>query len=283
MILIADSGSTKCDWMLMDGTSRSLTHTKGFNPFFHSSDFIASELVQNQVLSSAASEIKEVHYYGASCSNDVRIDIVKSALKQVFCNANNITVDHDLKGAAIAACAGYEGIACILGTGSNSCYFDGQHVHEQIPALGYILGDEGSGSYFGKYLLSQLLYNKLPKELAMSFSAKYSLTKDNILFNVYNEPNANVYLASFMEFVSDNISHPYLETMMYNGLNAFAQTHILCFSNYQDVPVNFVGSIAYYFSNTIDKVAQDLGFSVGRIVQKPIDGLADFHGTRKGV
>lgn len=277
MILLADSGSTKCDWMILDGDKRLSTHTKGFNPFFHSTEFIAEELIKNQLLSDSALHIKAVYYYGASCSNDIRIGIVQKALSKVFTNAAIISVDHDLKGAAIAACAGQEGIACILGTGSNSCYFDGKSIHEQIPALGYVLDDEGSGSYFGKYLLSNLLYNQLPQDIADSFRSRFGLTKDNILFNVYNEPNANVYLASFMQFVSDNVAHPFLAQMVHDGLKRFAEIHILCYQNHHSVPVNFVGSIAYYFKPILEKIAVELGFTIGSIIQKPIDGLADFH------
>lgn len=277
MILIADSGSTKCDWMILDNQKRLSTHTMGFNPFFHSTEFIVQELLNNSVLQEARSKVKAIHYYGARCSNDVRIGIVKDALMEVFNNSDNTTVDHDLLGAAIAACAGQEGIACILGTGSNSCYFDGINVYESIPALGYVLGDEGSGSYFGKFLLSNLLYHKLPKDIADSLTSKFELTKDNILYNVYNEPNANVYLASFMRYVSENIEHPYLSEMVYNGLKAFSQTHIQCYENHRHVPVNFVGSIAFHFRPILEQVANDLGFQMGHVIQKPIDGLANFH------
>jgi glucosamine kinase len=279
MILIADSGSTKCDWMLIEGETHIPTHTIGFNPFFHSTEFIANELRKNAILTDSIASISQIHYYGASCSNDARITLVKNALSAVFTRATEIEVKHDLTGAAIAACGGREGIACILGTGSNSCYYNGREVHEEIPALGYILGDEGSGSYFGKFLLSHLLYKKLPADIAEDFSSVFKLTKDSILFNIYNEPNANVYLASFMRFVSERIDHPFLYQMVFDGLKKFAEVHILCYSNYHSIPVNFVGSIAFHFQAILKQVANDLGFQVGNIIKKPIDGLADFHGN----
>jgi glucosamine kinase len=277
MILIADSGSTKCDWMLIDQKTKVPTSTIGFNPFFHTSDFIYEEISKNEVLSRHAQQISHIYYYGASCSSKERCAIVRQGLEKLFTQTKEISIDHDLKGAAIASCGSSEGIACILGTGSNSCYFDGIKVYEEIPALGFILGDEGSGSYFGKLLLSMYLYKQLPDDIHAQFVDKYQISKEDILASIYNKPNVNVYLASFMPFYREHIGHPFMADILYKGLQKFAQTHIQCYSNYESVSVNFIGSIAHYFEPILNVVAKDMGFKIGRIVKKPIDGLYTFH------
>ena len=278
MILVADSGSTKCDWILVteDGTFHE-TNTMGFNPFFHTTELIAQKVRENDLLSSNSKEVIEIYFYGAGCSSADRNEIVAKGLKQVFVNASKVVVDHDLTGAAIATTQGSKGIACILGTGSNSCYFDGIKVEEKIPALGYILGDEGSGSYFGKIMLSDWLYNRMPGELQKNFGEEYNLTKEAIFENVYNKPNANVYLASFMKFASSNKHVPYFKDMMYQGMARFSATHIWCFENFREVPVNFVGSIAYYFSEVLEEVAINHRFTPGKIEKRPVEPLAHYH------
>ena len=277
MILVADSGSTKCDWILINGLEQVPTKTMGFNPFFHSVEIIGQGLMGNSTLLKFRDQIRAVYYYGAGCSSDERNQIVRNALSSFFVNLNELVVDHDLTGAALATSGGEAGIACILGTGSNSCFFDGEKVHEKVPALGYILGDEGSGSFFGKILLSEYLYKRLPSELSEAFELEYSLAKETIFHNVYNQPNPNVYLASFMKFVSGHRSHPFFKKMMFEGLSKFADVHITCYDQYRSVPVHFVGSIAYYFTDILNEVAENVGFTVGTVIKKPIDSLATFH------
>ncbi len=277
MILIADSGSTKCDWMIVSDQSRTIAKTMGFNPFFHSEELVTSKLAENEVLMNHANAIDSIFYYGAGCSSESRNEILRKALASKFPNASVIMVAQDLDGAAYATIGHGSGIACIIGTGSNSCYFDGTVVHDKIPALGYVMGDEGSGSYFGKILLSNFLYERLPSELAKELQQTYDLTREGILSAVYNQPNANVYLASFMRFVSSHKTHPYFHKMIYDGLYHFASIHIACYDNYKETEVHFVGSIAHYFRDELDQVASELGFTIGNIVKKPIDALADYH------
>ncbi|MFT5512469.1 MAG: N-acetylglucosamine kinase-like BadF-type ATPase [Bacteroidia bacterium] len=277
MKLIADSGSTKCDWMIVGDDTSQIAKTIGFNPFFHNQEFIESHLIGNDLLNAHSSEIDEIYYYGAGCSSGERNKILINALTSVFSNAKIIKVSEDLDGAAFAACGHNKGIVCIIGTGSNSCYFDGKDVHSRIPALGYVLGDEGSGSYFGKYMLSHFLYKTMPDYLAKQFQETYNIDKESILFSIYNKPNANVYLASFMKFASANRTEPWIKQMIYIGLSTFAKIHIQSHPEYKNVPVNFVGSIAHYFKDALDLVARDLGFTVGEIVKKPIEALAAFH------
>ncbi|MFT4521796.1 MAG: N-acetylglucosamine kinase-like BadF-type ATPase [Bacteroidia bacterium] len=277
MILVADSGSTKCDWLVINASKQVKTNTVGFNPFFHSAALIFDKISENNVLASFQHEITEVYFYGAGCSSEERNAVVKHALQQFFTNLTTISVNHDLTGAALATCGNSEGIACILGTGSNSCFFDGEKTHEAVPALGYILGDEGSGSYFGKILISKYLYKTLPEDLMVAMDEEFDINKEIIFSKVYNEPNPNVYLASFMKFISNHRDHPFFKDMIYKGLASFINTHVWCYDNFRDVPVHFVGSIAYYFKEVLNEVAKNHRFTTGNIEKRPIEPLARFH------
>jgi glucosamine kinase len=278
MILVADSGSTKCDWILIDSQNKHYeTNSMGFNPFFHSSDLVYTKLMENELFQMKRKEVNAVYFYGAGCSSADRNLIIQKGLERVFENADLILVDHDLKGAALATSQGEAGITCIIGTGSNSCYFDGLEVHEEVPALGYILGDEASGSYFGRIMLSEWLYHRMPQELASDFEKEYQLTKEGIFEATYNLPDPNVYLARFMPFISKHAEHPYFSQMLFNGLERFAIIHVLCYPNYKEVPVNFVGSVAYYFKEILGEVARKHSFTVGKIEKRPVESLAAYH------
>ena len=278
MILVADSGSTKCDWIIIDNSNTHLkTKTMGFNPFFHSTEFILNKIQENETFQDYKSEIKEIYFYGAGCSSRNRKLTLENALSQFFTSAEKIDVDHDLTGAALATTPFSPGIACILGTGSNSCFYDGKSVHENVPALGYILGDEGSGSYFGKILLADWLYKRMPSELASDFQKRFDLTKEGIFNSIHREEFPNVYLASFMPFVKDNQNHPYMKDMVYQGLAKFINIHVWCYDNFREVPVNFVGSIAYYFRDVLEEVAKNHRFTIGKVEKKPIFPLVEYH------
>jgi len=281
MILVADSGSTKCDWIATDEEgNQHETSSMGFNPFFHSTELVQQKLSENELFSSIKNKISEVYFYGAGCSSASRNEIIAKGLRAFFSNAEIVNVDHDLTGAALATSQGEPGISCIIGTGSNSCYFDGQKVHEEVPALGYILGDEGSGSYFGKIMLSEWLYNRMPNELAKAFGEEYNLSKEGIFEAVHHKENPNVYLASFMPFVSKHREHTYFKDMMYDGLAKFISIHVWCYDNFRDVPVNFVGSVAYYFKDVLEEVARNHRFTVGKIDKRPVEPLAVYHTTK---
>ena len=282
MILVADSGSTKCDWILIDSQSNQhKTNSMGFNPFFHDADLVYSKLMENELFIEYRNRVSEVYFYGAGCSSEARNRIIANGLKRVFSSAETVLVDHDLKGAALSTSQGDTGISCILGTGSNSCYFDGTKVMEKVPALGYILGDEGSGSYFGKILLSEWLYHRMPAELAEDFAKEYNLTKEGIFEAVHHKADPNVYLASFSPFISKHLDHPYFREMVYDGLDKFVNIHVLCYDNYKDVPVHFVGSIAYYFKEVLQKVAIKYSFTVGKIEKRPVEPLTQYHINKK--
>ena len=277
MILVADSGSTKCDWMFLDSNgNKSETSTIGFNPFFHDEKFISNEIAKNEFLNLIKEDIGKVYFYCAGGSSDELREKVRKGLKLVFSNAE-IKVDHDLDGAAHATCNGLPGIACILGTGSNSCFFDGEIVSEKIPALGHILGDEGSGSWFGRILLRDFLYERMPADIYALFKKRFALEKNEIFRSVYMKPNANVYLASFMHFVSDNRDKVYIKNMVREGLHEFMSIHVCCYENYKDVSTHFVGSIALHFEKIIFDVANELEIKVGVITNKPVEGLLNYH------
>lgn len=277
MILIADSGSTKCDWKLMDGpTEVGSVSTMGFNPYFHSEAIISATLKAQRLFTLNAEKIKEVYIYSAGCSSPELNRVVEKGLKAVFAKAR-IMVDHDVLGAALAACQGEPGIACILGTGSNSCFYDGQNTYEEIPSLAYILGDEGSGSWYGKQLLRDYLYKEpIPEELRAELLAQ-GHDKDSIMENIYMKEHANVYLASFMKTISKFKHTDYVQQMIHDGMRAFLLRHVCCFKNYREVKTNFVGSIAYYFQDILKEEAAKLGITVGNVIKKPIDGLVEFH------
>jgi len=277
MMLIVDSGSTKSDWVLLEnqGITRKFS-TMGFNPFFHNETAISNAIKHNQELYGYANNVNHVYYYGAGCSSPELKEIVVRALSIVFESAE-IHVDHDLMASAYATYSGEPCIACILGTGSNSIYMDDEKAYEEVPALAYILGDEGSGSYYGKRLLRAFLYKKLPQHLHDAFEDKYGLDKNIIFEHVYTQPNANVYLASFMKFISDHKSEPFFREMIIRGMRDFMQVHVCCFPNFKEVEVNFVGSISHFFEEELRIAAKEMDIHVGKVIRRPILGLVNYH------
>jgi len=277
MYFIVESGSTKSDWVLVDSkNNQSFYSTMGFNPYFHSSDLIENELKKHVDMLAVADDVCGIYFYGAGCSSDEMNKIVQIGLKRIFKNAE-VVVDHDLLACAYATYTGNPGISCIIGTGSNSCLFDGEQLTEVVPALGYILGDEGSGSYFGKQLLSNFLYHKFPAHVEADFIQTYKLDKDQIVNHVYREPNANVYIASFMPFIAKHKSEPFFSEMMYQGFKKFMEVHVCCYDNYQNTEVHFVGSLSKIFDSELNKAAGELGVTVTSIIQKPVTGLVNYH------
>ena len=292
MKLIADSGSTKTDWRIItDDNAIHQAKTPGTNPFYQTAEEI-SKTVQNELIPHLKPEIvnnkSEIFFYGTGCSNEEKCKIVYSALKKIFPKAN-IEVHHDLVGAARALCGHRAGIACILGTGSNSCYFDGTKIIKSIPSLGFILGDEGSGGYLGKRLIRDFFNNEMPENINKKFIKKYSdvsgpvvqrhafALQDEILDKVYAASQPNVYLASFSKFLFHNLKEPYIFKLIYDGFSAFFDKNVCKYSNYKDYRVHFVGSIAFYYNHVLKQVAADKGVTIGNILESPIAGLTLFH------
>jgi glucosamine kinase len=278
MIVVADSGSTKCDWVVVDPAkgTRFETNTKGINPFFHNEVDIANEVFRNDVLRNCGTDVTNVYFYCAGGSSKELQAKVARGLHIIF-KDSDIQVDHDLDGAAYATCNGKPGIACILGTGSNSCYFDGKNIHEEVPALAYILGDEGSGSYYGKKLLRDYFYKTMPHEIRHLFEKEFKPDKDLVFERVYMKPYANVFLASFMRFCSEHRDKQYIKDMIHDGMYEFLNIHVCCYKNYREVPVHFVGSIAYYFEEILREHCKNLHIQVGVITNKPVDELVRYH------
>ena len=276
MILIAESGSTKTNWLT---GNKELHETIGFNPLFFSSENIYDELMKQEGLLKLRDSITEVFFYGASCSSAERKQIVFDALKKYFTKVNTIKVDHDMNAAAFATCGDKPGIACILGTGSNSCVFDGKRVLEDGPTLGlgYILGDEGSGAYFGKKLLARFLYKELPAATTKILKDDYSLEKNKIYDAVYKKPHANVYLAGFAQVMSNSPDKEYMEQLAEEGFQEFFNHNVCCYDNYKQYPVHFVGSIAFHFKHILKKVAEGHGCQLGIVDKNPVYRLLEYH------
>jgi N-acetylglucosamine kinase-like BadF-type ATPase len=275
MVIIIESGSTKADWLIIQGEKRYYHNTIGFNPFFHSTETVAETLKKDQTLQDLFDLEGEIHFYGAGCSSKELNQTIENGFKTVFKNAT-VSVDHDLLAAGLSLYRGKNVIACILGTGSNSLLFDGKNLHEEVPALGYILGDEGSGSFFGKQILSDFLYCRLPQQIESDLR-QLGLSKDEIFRKVYMEPNANVFLASISPILIQNKELEYCQNLIRKGFDLFLDRHVLCFKDCFTTEVSFVGSIAALLASELEAVCQEKGLTVGQIIRKPIDSLANYH------
>jgi glucosamine kinase len=278
MLLIADSGSTKAAWRLVDDKKK-IHHflTEGLNPYFKSHGEIIEEIKGNLIPNFPyGTEVTRIFFYGAGCSSSEKCDMVKDALAESFSGAS-ITVEHDILAAARAACGNAEGIVCILGTGSNSCLFDGKKIVNKIGGLGYILGDEGSGAHLGKNLLEAYLNRDLPNDIYKEFENTFRLTREEIDKRVYEKPLASRFLASFSRFIGDHVEHPFFVKMLESCLESFLEKHVCRYPDYKSKPVHFVGSIAYYYRDILKRVALAKGIIVGKILPYPVEELTLYH------
>ena len=277
MILIADSGSTKTDWRLVNRQDKAKKiKTTGFNPHFIDVSGIQAALKKELLLFINKSEVSAIYYYGAGCSLRQKAAIVRKALQNTFSNAK-VFVHTDLLGAARALFGKGEGIACILGTGSNSCYYDGKKIVENIPSLGYMFGDEGSGAHMGKVLINDYLKDEMPKDIRAAFDKRYKLTHAKILTALYNKPYPNRFLASFTKFLSENNEHLYAKQVQQYSFRAFFHYHIRKYPDYEYVPFACVGSIAYHFNDMLKQVADENGMCINKTLLSPIDELVAYH------
>ena len=275
--VIADSGSTKTDWrIIIDAKEITAFSTIGFNPVLTNTKLIINELTPFFTNNSLNESIEKVYYYGAGCWNVESCSIVQAALSVFFTNAD-IQVTNDLLGAARAVCGNQAGIVCILGTGSNSCLYDGQKIIDNIPALGYIMGDEGSGAYLGKQLLQSYFYRALPKEIAEQLTTEYDISKKILLEKIYQHKGGNKYLASFAKFIMAHKKHPFIKTMLADSFDIFINKQLLKYDNATDFPIHFIGSIAYFSTEILREVLANNGLQLGKIIRQPIEGLVEFH------
>lgn len=282
MILITDGGSTKCDWILLDtkGNVALKTRTEGLNPAVIPQEELHRRIVSNADLAAVFTKVTAVDFYGAGCGTKTPVQLLKDILSSLFTRAE-ISVNEDTV-AAVYAATTHPGIVCILGTGSNSCYFDGHTITSNVPSLGYTLMDEASGNYFGKRLVRDYFYKKMPAILASEFEKRFDLDPDTIKMNLYKKPNPNQYLASFAEFIFDREkqdamaageTNGYFYKLISEGMLKFIEYRILCFKEAQHVPIHFIGSIAHFSEAIIRDCMKPYHLELGTIIRRPIDGL----------
>lgn len=274
--LIADSGATKCDWCLIaNGKTRKIS-TQGISPYFLTKEQII-ELLQKELLPKLKGiVVQEVHFYGTGLSNPHNKTTIQKVLQQLFPKATR-AVETDLLAAARALCGRNKGIACILGTGSNSCYFNGKRIVKNSPGIGYILGDEGSGAYLGKKLVQYYLYDTMDASLKAAFEKRFGQTRESILENVYKKPLANRYLASFAVFLAENRGHYMVENILEDGCNEFFFHHLLKYKEIQQLAVHFTGSIAFGFKDVLQELCNHYAIKLGKVLKTPMQGLIQYH------
>ncbi|ASW74793.1 ATPase [Chryseobacterium piperi] len=278
MVAIVDGGSTKCDWVILDDFKKVFmkTETIGFNPNNIAAELIVPEIEKNINLSAVKNSITRVFFYGSGCGIPENCITIERELSKFFTKAE-VVAKEDLMAAAYAAYTGKPAIVCILGTGSNSCYFDGTHLKIKLPSLGFLIGDEGSGSAIGKQLVRRFFMQKLPEDLHLQFEETYHLTIEEALKNMYHTSRPNAYLANFNKFVVERKEHPYFQKMVFEEMKNFFEYQVLPYEESQEAEINFIGSIAYYYEETLRSAAAELHLNVGKIVQKPIESLVDYH------
>ena len=274
--LIADSGATKCEWcLIIDGKKKTIL-TQGISPYFLDEAQIVTILNKSLIPKLKEVIIEEVFFYGTGLSNANNALVVKKVLKTLFKKAK-IIIETDLTAAARALCGQKKGIACILGTGSNSCYYDGKKIQKNSPGIGYILGDEGSGAYLGKKVIQHFLYNTFDEEIMARFEKRFMTTPIEILEKVYKQPLANRYLASFAIFLAENRGHYMIENIIEDGLNDFFYTHIYKYKESWTYPINFIGSIAFGFKDVLQDLCKTYELELGRVFKTPMKGLIEYH------
>ncbi len=275
--LIADSGATKAEWCLLNNGKKKTIFTQGISPYFLNTEQIISLLTKELIPKIKNVSIDEVYYYGTGCANPENAKSVKKAIHKTIPGAKKIEVTHDLMAAARALCGKEKGIACILGTGSNSCFYNGKKIVKNSPGLGYVLGDEGSGAYLGKKVIQYYLYNTFDEELKGRFENTYSTSSVEILENVYKKPLPNRYLAGFTKFLADNRGHYMIENIIEDGLNDFFFSHLCKYRETWTLPISFAGSVAFGFKDVLQQLCDSYEFELGKILKNPMDGLVAYH------
>jgi len=274
--LIADSGSTKTEWCILKNNKPQVFTSQGMSPYFVNAEGMEKIIREEVIPFLKKNKVEEIYFYGTGCKNPVNMKMIKKVFKYVFPDAF-IVVDHDLSGAAKALCGNDKGIACILGTGSNSCYYNGTRIVKNSPGLGFILGDEGSGAYLGKKVIQHFLYNFFDDDLRARFDAKFVTTDSEILEAVYKQPLPNRYLASFAIFLAENRGHYMIENIIEDGLNDFFYTHIIRYRESPKLPVHFTGGIAFGFKDVVVQLCQEYDLQSGNILRSPMEGLIKYH------
>ncbi len=275
--LIADCGATKCEWcLLQDGKKKRSIITPGINPYFISGGDIAQQLMKELLPKLKEVHVKEVFFYGTGLANSVNAGIIRRVLRKLFPGAA-IEVQTDLMAAARALCGTGKGVACILGTGTNSCYYNGRKIIKNSPGLGYVLGDEGSGAYLGKKVVQYYLYNTFDEELKTLFEKRFTSAAQEILDHVYRKPQPNRYLASYAIFLAENRGHYMIENIIEDGLNDFFFTHLYKYRESWTMPIHFTGSIAFGFRDILKELCSSYELELGTVLKSPMSGLITYH------
>ena len=278
MILIADSGSTKTDWCVVEkGKLIQQISTKGTNPFFQSEEEISNEIATALLPQLTTNAFDAVYFYGAGCGFPDKIAMVHRAIIQhLQVSGDEVEVNTDMLAAARGLCGHEPGIACIMGTGSNSCYYDGKHIGANVSPLGFILGDEGSGACLGKLLVGDILKNQMTSELKEKFLKQFNLEPADIIDRVYRKPFPNRFLASLSPFLAQNLNEPCVRTLVLNSFKAFLKRNVMQY-DYQHSKVHFIGSVAFHYKEVLTEAAQEMGVQIGTILQSPMEGLISYH------
>ena len=277
MIVIADAGSTKTDWSLLDKKKGiSFFRTEGFNPYFNDPDTIISGFKKELPGDINYPMIEKVYYYGAGCSTEKNCKIIYKALNILF-PKSVLDIGDDLLGAARSLFGNEEGIACILGTGSNSGFYDGRLITERLPSFGYLFGDEGSGAHLGKLLINDYINNNVPEDIRRAFDEKYNFSLGNILEGVYKNPYPNRFLASFTGFLTENIKSEYIEQLVKSSFTQFFEKQLKKYSTFETTEVACIGSVAYHFRKVFQEIAAENSLKVTRFLKNPMKGLIRYH------
>lgn len=275
-VLIADSGATKCEWCLLHNNTQKTVLTTGINPYFLSGAQIIS-LLEKELLSFLDDVLpQQIFFYGSGLGNEDNAKTVQTVLKHLFPNTE-VRIETDMLAAARAACLHSKGMVCILGTGSNTCYYNGRRIAKNMAGIGYVLGDEGSGAYLGKKVVQHYLYNTFDEDLRTRFDATFVTTRKEILENVYSKPLPNRYLASFTPFLAANRGHYIVENILEDGLNDFFFQHLCKFKESWTMPIHFAGGVAFGFQDVLKELCAAYKWELGSVLRNPMPGLIRFH------
>ena len=278
MILIADSGSTKTDWCVVEnGVLLQQIFTKGTNPFFQSEEEISNEIATALLPQLKTSELDAVYFYGAGCGFPDKIAMVHRAITKHLQIKREVEVNTDMLAVAHGLCQHEAGIACIMGTGSNSCYYDGKQIVSNVSPLGFILGDEGSGAVLGKLLVGDILKNQMTPELKEKFLKQFGLTPADIIDHVYRKPFPNRFLASLSPFLAQNIDEPCIHALVLGSFKSFLKRNVMQYENFRNSKVHFIGSVAFYYKTILAEAAQEMNIQLGTIIKSPMEGLIKYH------
>ncbi len=277
IFLLADSGSTKTEWILIENGGKITSSTTiGFNPYYYSSDQLANSIQTSVIPMIDSIPLEAIYFYGSGISTENKKKNTKAILELSFPDIH-IEVEHDLLAAARGLLKKENGIACILGTGSNSCVYNGKDITHNIPSLGYFFADEGSGTHMGKLFIEDYLRDKLPNDIKLIAEEKFNLSIEYILDIIYNQENPNKFLASFSPFVADNINHVYFTELVKKSFRSFFEIYITNYPNYKKLLLKFMGSIALIYENSLSEVAAEFDLSISSIEKSPILGLIKYH------